>query len=68
MHLPLALGACFGKGLQETLPVGVILEDGFPTVAAIDEMIDRSRIFDTESAGHARWLSAGLGRVNATVM
>src|SRR5712671_7139278 len=52
MHLPASLFARFSQGREKAVAVVVILEDVFATIAAIDEVIDGSRIFDSELARH----------------
>ncbi len=39
------------------MAVGVVLEDGFPAVSAIDDVIDGARIFKAKFAGHECWLA-----------
>ena len=39
------------------MAVGVVLEDGFPAVAAIDDVINGARIFNAKFAGHECWLA-----------
>jgi len=46
------------------MPVDVVLEDGFPEVAAIDDVIDGARIFSRKFAGHV--LARGTTRISAT--
>ena len=39
------------------MAAGVVLEDGFPAVAAMDDVIDGARIFNPKFAGHECWLA-----------
>ena len=38
----------------DTLAVAVILENGFASVASIQQVIDRSRVFDPQLPAHGR--------------
>jgi hypothetical protein len=53
VHLPIGLGASFFQGLQKQAAIGVIPKNGLTPVTAIEDMINRSRIFDSGFARHA---------------
>jgi hypothetical protein len=44
MNLPRGLETGFGQGFEETLPIPVSVEDGFPPVAMIQDTIDHAGI------------------------
>ena len=52
MDLAIRFGARLGQHVNKALPIRVILEDGFAPVAAIQEVINRAGILDSEFAGH----------------
>jgi hypothetical protein len=54
LHLPARFPTGLAQGVEETLPILVILEDGFPPVPAIHHVINRSGIFHSELPRHAR--------------
>jgi hypothetical protein len=54
LDLPTGLGADFGQGGQEQLPVSVVQEDRFPAIAPAHQMINRSRILQTKLSRHGR--------------
>ena len=54
VDLPTGLGAGFGQGGQEQLPVSVVQEDRFPAIAPAHQMINRSRILQTKLSRHGR--------------
>ncbi len=68
MDLPAGLGARLPQGLQETLPIRVVLENGFTAVTAIHDVIDRAGILDSEFAGHAKGLPMRGEAVNKTIL
>ena len=51
---PAGLVTRLTESVQKTLPILVILEDGFLPVAAIQRMINRSGIFHPQLPHHAR--------------
>ena len=53
MHLPPGLCTSFSQCREEPLAICVVLENGFATVAAAHDMINRTRIFDSHLAGHS---------------
>ena len=53
LHLPIRLGASFPQRLEEAQPVGVILEDRLPAIAAIHDVIKGPGIFHSQLSGHA---------------
>src|SRR6266511_1468173 len=52
MHLPVGLGTALGQRFQETLPVGVIFEDGLFPITPIHYMINGSLKFHSQLARH----------------
>ena len=52
MHVPVGFNATLTQRFQETLPILVILENRFPLVTAIHDMINRTRIFQSNLARH----------------
>ena len=46
MHLPAGLLTGLAQRFQQPLPVRVVGEDGFPPVAAIHHMVNRSGVLD----------------------
>ena len=50
---PAGLGAHLAQGLGEALPIPLVLEDRLAPVTAIHDVVDRSRILDSQFAGHA---------------
>ena len=52
MNLQARLGASLTQGLDETLATRVVVEDGFASVAAIHDVINRAGIFDSDLARH----------------
>jgi hypothetical protein len=52
MHLPAGFLATFRQSVKEQHPILVGPENGFAPVAAIHDVIDRSRIFNSEFSGH----------------
>jgi hypothetical protein len=51
--MPLGFDACLGQGLQKTATIGVVVKDWLTTVTPVDDVINRSRIFDSlESWGN----------------
>ena len=63
MNLPARLGACLSQGLEEPLPIPVILEDRLAPVPAIHDVLDGARILDSQLAGlDGRLLRASTSR------
>jgi len=54
MNLPIGFRARLGQRGDEQLPIPVIVEDRFPPVAAVQDVINRAGIFHAELACHAR--------------
>jgi len=54
MHLPARLEARLPESVQKTLMILIVFENGFPPITTVHDMIDRSRIFHPQFAGHAR--------------
>ena len=52
VHLPVGLPARFGQRLQEPLPVVSVAEYGPATIAAVDQVINRPRILDSQFPCH----------------
>src|SRR5215218_3506838 len=53
MNLPTRLGTCFSQCGEEPLAIGVVLENSLSTVATVHDVIDRTRILDSQLAGHS---------------
>jgi hypothetical protein len=53
VNLPIGLGTGLGEGFQKAAAVGIVFEDGFAPVAAIDEVVNCAWVFDADFAGHA---------------
>jgi len=54
MNLPIGFLARLGQRGEEQLPVPVIVEDGFPPVATVHPLINRTGILNAWLACHAR--------------
>ena len=52
MDLPVGFGAGFAQGLEEEVAVFVAEEDGLTSVAAVDDVINRSGKLDAQFSGH----------------
>ena len=52
MDLPIHLDASFARGFKETLPVGVIAEDGFAPIPAIQDVVNRPFVFNAQRSWH----------------
>jgi hypothetical protein len=52
MHLPAGFLAGFRQGFKKHLPILSGSEYGFPAIPAIDDMINRPGIFDSEFSCH----------------
>jgi len=52
MDLPIRLDASFVQGFKETLPVGVIAEDGFAPIPAIQDVTNRPFVFNAQRSWH----------------
>ena len=48
MNAPLGLGARLGEGFQEEEAVGVIAEDRLAAIAAVQDVVDRAWILDSQ--------------------
>ncbi len=57
MHLPGRFLAGFGQSIQKKRAVPVAQENRLAAVATIDDVIDRSGIFNAESSGHEQELT-----------
>ena len=64
MDLPIRFGARLGQRVKKARPIRVILEDAFAPVAAIQDLINRARILDSEFAGHAEDLPKRAEGIN----
>jgi hypothetical protein len=56
VDLPIGLGAGLAEGFEKALPVGLIPEDGFAPVPAIQHMVDGPFILDPPLAWQAKTL------------
>ena len=54
MHLPTRLEAGLAERFQESLAIGVILEDRFAPIPSIHDVIHRAGILDSHLARHER--------------
>ena len=54
MHLPARLEAGLAQCAQESLAVGVILEDRLTAIPSVEDVIKGSRILDSQLARHER--------------
>jgi hypothetical protein len=52
MNLPGGLPTGLGKGLDKTLTILVVLEDGFTPVTPVHDVVDGPRILDSQLARH----------------
>ena len=52
VDLPIGLGASFAQGFEDTLPVGVIAEDGFAPIPAIQDVVNRPFLFNAQRSWH----------------
>ena len=53
MHLPAGLPAGFSQRVEEQHAIPLRPENGFAPVAAIHDVINRARIFQSQPSGHA---------------
>ena len=64
MDLPFRFDTRLGQSLEEALPIRVILENGPAPVAAIQDMVNRAWLLNSEFAGHADGLPKCAEAVN----
>ena len=64
VDLPPGLGASISQRLDEPLPILVILENSFPPIPAVHDVINRLRILHSQFASHGRTLPSGTSDVN----
>ena len=64
LDLPISFRARLRQRGDEQLPILVSEEDRFPPVAAIHDVINRARIFDSQLAGHAGRMAFAPSCVN----
>ena len=64
MDLPCGLDTRLGQSLEKALPIRVILENGLAPVAAIQDVVDRAWILNSEFASHAPRLPKCAEAVN----
>jgi hypothetical protein len=57
MHLPTRLFASFGQSLDKVVPINIVEKNLFSSITPAHHMIPGSRIFETEFAWHAHFLS-----------
>jgi len=53
MDLPAGLDAGFGEGVKEPLAIGVVAENEFATVTAVQDVVNRTGILNAKFAGQA---------------
>ena len=53
MDLPVHFLARVAQGFQEQLPVAVVQENGLPPIAAVHDVVNRTRILHSELPGHS---------------
>ena len=53
MDLPTGLDAGFGEGVKELLAIGVVAENEFATVTAVQDGVNRTGILNAKFAGQA---------------
>ena len=58
MDLPAGLGARLAQGLDEALPMRLVLEKRFAPATAIHDVLDLTGILDSQLAGHAGRMAA----------
>ncbi len=56
MHLPAGLESKFPKGFKEPFPIRIIPKDRLLPAATIEDMINRSGVFDAKRSGLPRGL------------
>ena len=52
MHLPACFGTSLAQCIEEALAIHVIQKNRLPPVAAIHDVVNRTRIFDSQLARH----------------
>ena len=52
MDLPIRLGPSFDEGFEERLPIHVIAADGFASVPAIHDVVNRAIVFNPQRSWH----------------
>src|SRR6266496_5462294 len=60
---PAGLGARLAQSLREALPMRLVLENRFAPLAAIDDLVDRAGILDSQLADHAGRVAAAASCV-----
>jgi hypothetical protein len=53
VNLPTGLDAGFGEGVKEPLAIGVVAENEFATVTAVQDVVNRTGILNAKFAGQA---------------
>jgi hypothetical protein len=56
MDLPIGLGSSITERGQKQLPIRIITENHLEMIAAVHNVVNRSRILDTQLASHERQL------------
>ena len=54
VNLPICFGAGFTEGLNKSHPIGIVADDRLLPVAAADDVVNRSLVFDSKLPGPAR--------------
>ena len=64
VDLPIGFGTSLAEGVEEEEAIGVVAEDGFPSVTAVHDVVDRPFIFQAEFARHEPGLHPANKYVN----
>ncbi|MCZ7636423.1 MAG: hypothetical protein M5U12_10605 [Verrucomicrobia bacterium] len=62
VDLPAGFENRLGQRFQQALPVRVVSEDGFASVASIHDVVDRAGVLDSQLAGHGGGLARARRR------
>jgi hypothetical protein len=65
MYLPFGFAASLAQSRQKPLAVSVILKDILAPITAIHDVVDRSRVLQSQLAGHRKPLAAQTESVNS---
>jgi hypothetical protein len=65
MYLPFGFAASLAQSRQKPLAVSVILKDILAPITAIHDVVDRSRVLQSQLAGHWKPLAAQTESVNS---
>ena len=64
MNLPISFCAGFAEGIEETISIPVVQENGLATVTTVHDVVDSAWIFHSQFASHKAWESVYLIRLN----